>query len=315
MKKAVSLLVCAFMLFSVCFAANFSDMPDDWSKASLEKAVENGLISGSDGMIFPYDNMTRAQMATIMVRALGASAKADISGFADVSPDAWYYDSMAKAVAMGAFTGDGKSLNPNANITRQETFVVLGRLFSLDIDSKIAEHFGLDYSADAVLANYSDGNDVAAWARDIVAAIISSGYVNGSGGKINPNAYITRAEFAAVIGRMVETYIDAPGTYTTLPAGNVVIRCDDVKLNGATVAGDLIVGEGAHNGAILIDSTVTGRYVARSGKANAISGGKCGSIRLLRPDVMVSAQGVTRDIVYGAEDTEFSETIDFDIGE
>ena len=303
------------MLFSVCFAASFSDMPDDWSKASLEKAVENGLISGSDGMIFPYDNMTRAQMATIMVRAFGATDKADISGFTDVSSKDWYYDSMARAVAMGAFTGDGTKLNPNANITRQETFVVLGRLFSLDLDSKIAEYFGSDYSADAVLANYTDGDDVAPWARDIVAAIISSGYVNGNGGKINPNAYITRAEFAAVIGRMVETYIDKPGTYTTFPAGNVVIRCDDVKLNGATVEGDLIIGEGAYYGAILVDSTVTGRYVARSGEANAISGGKCGSIRLLRPGVMVSAQDVTRDIVYGAKDTNFSDTIDFDIGE
>ena len=48
----------------------FSDMPDNWSTKALQNAVANGLIGGSDGKIMPEDNLTRAEMATVIARAL-----------------------------------------------------------------------------------------------------------------------------------------------------------------------------------------------------------------------------------------------------
>ena len=128
MKKILALvLVFMLSLGTVAFAAEFKDMPDDWSTAALTAAVENGLLGGSGGYIKPSDNMTRAEMATIMARACGATKEAIITGFTDVNPDDWFYASMAKAVAMGAFTGSDNKLNPNNPITRQE-FLVLQHL-------------------------------------------------------------------------------------------------------------------------------------------------------------------------------------------
>jgi hypothetical protein len=46
----------------------FSDMPNDWSTKALENAVRNGLLNGADGKIMPKENLTRAQMATIINR-------------------------------------------------------------------------------------------------------------------------------------------------------------------------------------------------------------------------------------------------------
>lgn len=85
-RKFFSVLLVAIMVMSMLPIAaqalntnetseipTFSDMPDDWSTAALEHAVENGLLQGADGKIMPNDKLTRAQMATLIVRAFGAT--------------------------------------------------------------------------------------------------------------------------------------------------------------------------------------------------------------------------------------------------
>ncbi len=304
MKKVLCLFVCACLLFSVCAAETFVDMPNNWATEALNNAVSNGLIGGSDGYIRPNDPLTRAEMATIMVRAFGGEEMADLSGFADVSASDWFYPAMSKAVAMGAFTGDGSYLNPQNNISRQETFAVLARMFSLDYDARINKELGREINADAVLAQFSDGGEVASWAKELVAAVVSSGYVGGSDGKLSPKDNITRAEFAAVMNRLVTTYVDKSGTYTSFPEGNVVIRTSGVVLDGATISGDLIVGEGAKDGAVLSNTNVSGRYAVRAGKENILTGGTFGTIRLIRPGVVLSAAGFTADYYFYAKDTQ-----------
>lgn len=305
MKKVLSLIICGIMLLSVCSAATFTDMPNNWSTAALQNAVDNGLIGGSDGLIRPNDPMTRAEMATIMVRAFGATKEADISSFTDVKESDWFYSSMAKAVEMGAFTGSDGMLNPQNNISRQETFAVLARMFSLNYDKKLNEILGRSISSDDVLAQFSDGHTVAAWAKDLVAAVVASGYVGGSDGQIKPNDNITRAEFAAVMDRLVKTYVNESGTYSTFPEGGVIIRCEGVTLENASINGDLIIGEGAKDGAALKNTNVSGRCVVRAGSQNAIEGGVYGTIRLIRPGVVMSAAGFKSDLYYYTKDTEF----------
>ena len=49
MKKILLILSSLLLLSFSAAAADFPDMPDDWSTAALNAAVENGLLSGSDG--------------------------------------------------------------------------------------------------------------------------------------------------------------------------------------------------------------------------------------------------------------------------
>ena len=84
-KRFVSLLVAYVMIISmlpVVFASpaeNFSDFPTGWSKPAMEAAVNNGLLVGiGGGEIGPQKNLTRAEMASVMVRAFGAETYADI---------------------------------------------------------------------------------------------------------------------------------------------------------------------------------------------------------------------------------------------
>ena len=238
------------MSFSVCAAdTTFSDMPDNWATAALNKAVENGLLNGYDGKIMPEDCVTRSQMAAIMVRSFAASQMADISSFVDVSADAWYRDDMAKSVAMGIFKGDGENLNPDNNITREEAFTVLSRAFEL------AE------GNESILADFKDKGDISDWAVPFVAAIVENGYAKGSNGYLNPKNNITRSEFAVLMDNIVKVYITEPGTYSELGEGNVMVRANDVKITG-NVKGDLILGYSVEEkGVTLSGATVEGRIV------------------------------------------------------
>ena len=133
-----------------------------------------------------------------------------------------------------------------------------------------------------VLNSFSDGSQVAAWAAPSLAALISGGYIQGSGGALNPQANIKRSEFAKVMYDLVRSYVTEAGVYTTLPAGNVVVRASGVTLQGLTVEGDLIVGDSVGSGGVTLDGvTVTGRVLLRSGSEASVSmvgGSTAGSV-------------------------------------
>lgn len=137
MKKLLVALVLTLSMTVSAMAlttADFSDFPaqDSWQYDGLSAAVKNGLLNGENGKILPDNSMTRAQMATILVRAFQGQKGADLRGFVDVDANAWYYDYLSKAVQMKIFNGDGNQMRPNDSITRQEAFLVLSRAFALN---------------------------------------------------------------------------------------------------------------------------------------------------------------------------------------
>ena len=292
-KKAAALalaMVMALSLASVAFAADFPDMPDDWSTAALEAAVENGLISGKDGKIAASDNLTRAEMATIITRAFGAEVEDDIS-FADVKNDAWYKSAVAKAVHMGAMGGVGSNnFAGAASITRQEVFVVLARVL------KLADGDAAD------LAAFSDADKTATWAVPAVAALVKSGYVSGSNGALNPTANITRAEFSQVMYNIFHNaYLTKAGTYEEVDGDNVIISSTNVTVKGVDVKGDVVIADGVGDGDVFFeDVTIGGRLVVRGGGMNSVhfKDSKVGTV------IMSKVDGNVRLVVTGESTVE-----------
>ena len=296
-KRIIAIITAVLLVASqAAFAATaeFKDMPDNWSTEALQKAVDNGLLGGSDGYIYPDDYMTRAEMATIMARACGAVEEADISQYTDVSVDDWYYSSMAKAVAMKAFTGSDNQLNPDNYITRQEAFVVLARVFSLNLDKNIDE---------TVIDDFKDGNKVASWARKEVAAVIGGGFVSGSDGYVNPENNISRAEFAVVMNRLVAHYID-DATVTEIPeTGNVMIRVGGITLDGLKGDRMIIVGDGVGKTEVNIkNADLTGRFVVRGGETVNLEGA-LDEIRIIMPYITVDRSKASSAGIYVCENS------------
>ena len=243
-------------------AADFTDMPDNWAKAPLEAAVENGLLNGSDGLLRPTDYLTRAEMAAILVRAFGTTQSASVSGFSDVKADAWYVtqNAVPGAVFMEIMNGNNDgTFEPGKNITREQAFAVLARALKLEAGSS------------SVLAQFTDAAQISGWASGEVAAMVAAGYVNGSNGKLNPKGNITRQEFAQVMFNIFGDYISTAGTVTELGGKAVMINVPGVTVKDTTVHGDVIIGEGVGEGDVFFENvTIEGRVVVRGGGVNSI---------------------------------------------
>ena len=259
-KNTIAMVLAGAMLLPTnAFAADLSqykDFPSDWSAKSLEQAIDDGLLNGSNGMIDAKGLLTRAQMAAIVSRAFGASKTASLDDYRDVLPTAWYYGDMGRAVKMGAFQGANGLLNPDAPITREEAFTVLARAFALEGGSS------------AALKDFVDGGTVSSWASESVAALVAGGYVNGANGMLNLKNNITRAEFAKVITGMAASYVGAEGVSGKTVEGNLIVRESGASLSGMTINGDLIIADSADK--VSLDGVkVTGRIVIRGASTEA----------------------------------------------
>ena len=254
-KKAVAMALAAAMTVGgapAAYAADKSqikDIPDNWAKQAVESAVENDLMTGYEGYVRPADDITRAEVSVIINKILASSNKADISSFSDVNSSDWFYDAMAKIVKTGILSGSGNQLMPNKEITRQEAFSLLARIF------------GITNGGESALEGFADKDEVASWAKGALAAMVEAGYVSGNDGKLNPNDNITRAEFAQVLSNIGCKYVFESGEVSGDFDGNVFIGSNNVTLSG-TVKGNVILGDGVDK-TVLKDVKVTGDVISR----------------------------------------------------
>ena len=232
----------------------FNDFPTGWSAPAMSHAVENGLIYGkSEDRICPTDNLTRAEMATIINRAFGATVAKDISAFSDVAQSAWYYNEIKKAYNMQNLYGDaGGTMRPDAFIIREEAIAIVARAMVLS-----------GYSA-SNLDKFNDKDQISDWAVDPLASMVANGYVNGDEkSNMNPKAFITREEFAQLLHNIVKHYYDAEDGVTTFNE-NVMINEPTTSLSDLVVNGDLILGDGVGTSTIVLKNVkVTGRILIR----------------------------------------------------
>lgn len=334
MKKSTKILTFSAAL-GICFgmsvSANaFSDMPDGEMGKALQNAVNAGLINGvTDDSIAPNDNITRAQMATIIVRAFNATENSDTK-YNDIT-DQWYAEYVSKASAMGAFQGDDdNNFNPENNITFQETYAVLSRMFGFEPYTQnrtdgTSELIGGAVS-DEYLNSFSDKEQIADWAKNYAKYMVKYGGYTGIDGKLNPTKQVTRGEFAMIMDELVASYIDQPGTYTKLPGdlsmekpdGLIMVRCGGVSIDGLNTDKNLVITYGVdEKGCKVMNSTVNGTTLVLGGEDKEyISSGKTTqqksyvSIQGQFYDVRVKGEGVYLDAsgakmanYYGAKGT------------
>lgn len=332
-KKIFAAVLSSAMLFTgVAGAASFTDMPTEERAAqAIENAVKNGLLSGyEDNTVRPDANIRRCEMAVIISQACKVTDMSDLSAFSDVNTDDWFYNAMSKAKAMGAFSGDGDKMRPNDNISFQECFTVLSQVFHLlpagEEVSEVPENlpdgkaaYGKSIYDVSILDKFSDGKDVASWAKPFVAGVVVNGGWNGENGMLTPASYITRAQFAEVMDNLIQNYIDEPGTYSELPDGNTMIRCDGVVLKDATVKGDIYIGDNVSpNGLTVENLTSEKRFVIRgcseptkqadgsysySDEAGIKISGKFNSIEIIRPYINLDMSETEYTWLYGVRNS------------
>lgn len=177
----------------------FGDVEGHWSKQAVNDMASRMIVKGSDENHYNPDAViTRAELAAIVVRALGLSDNGSGTTFSDVNSADWYAGAVAKAVEYGLIEGyDNRTFAPNRTITRQEALVIMSRAMKL----AGLEADGID--AESLLSSFADRTAVASWAKPAMAAAVKNGLVEGSAGGLNPTGNLTRAETAAIVQRFL----------------------------------------------------------------------------------------------------------------
>ncbi len=126
MRKVLSfVLVLSLVLGSFAMAfASYSDMADESSAEAVDVLSGLGVISGyPDGTFRPDNIVTRAEMATLIVAALGLEeyATSTTSRYPDMSAASWAQGYVAYGTSLGFISGypDG-TFRPNQTVSYEE---------------------------------------------------------------------------------------------------------------------------------------------------------------------------------------------------
>ncbi|MDT0125379.1 S-layer homology domain-containing protein [Paenibacillus sp. RRE4] len=186
----------------VYYPQSFTDVANHWSNTAVNDMSSRMIVSGvSDSTFEPDRNITRAEFAAIVVRALGLKPGEGSNGFRDVNDEDWFADVVKTASEYGLIGGyeDG-TFRPQEQITRQEAMTLIARAMKVTgLDSQV--------TADAVqqLSSFADAEQVADWAKEAAAASVHTGLVTGRGSNtIAPLQSITRAETATILRRLLQ---------------------------------------------------------------------------------------------------------------
>lgn len=167
----------------------FADVSaEEYYYEAVKWASENGVTGGIGENLFGANlPCTRAQIVTFLWRAAGSPEPKGMSGFVDVSADAYYAKAVAWAVEEAIVSGtSATTFNPDAVCTRAQSVAFLYRAFGEKVNK--AAGFS-DVSADAYYA------DAVAWA-------VENGVASGIGGGLfAPDQDCARGQIVAFLYR------------------------------------------------------------------------------------------------------------------
>ncbi|OPY63608.1 MAG: Endo-1,4-beta-xylanase A precursor [Pelotomaculum sp. PtaU1.Bin065] len=184
-------------------AKSFSDIQDNWAKADIELLAAKMLIAGKSENIYePDSNVTRAEFAALLVRALGLEEGVLKAGqFQDVAGTDWYTGSVAAATAEGIIKGyDDNLFKPDNNITREEMTAMIARAARVagKEDNLTAPE------QEEQLARFNDREEISTWAAADAALAVKAGIISGMpGGEFSPGSNADRAQSAAILKRFL----------------------------------------------------------------------------------------------------------------
>lgn len=174
----------------------------DWFYDAVQYVYDNGLMNGvSDTQFAPQTNLTRAMMAAVLYNLEDGSA-ATSGTFNDVESGQWYADAVNWAAEHGIVNGyeDG-TYRPNDNLTREQMAAIL---------HNYAHYKGYALNAAADLTQFTDADQVSAWAENVVKWAVGANLLHGVGdNRLSPTGTATRAEVAAILMNFCEHFADA----------------------------------------------------------------------------------------------------------
>jgi hypothetical protein len=178
----------------------FTDIKGHWAESDILYMMQKNVVEVTDEKRFyPNREITRAEFAGFLVRTLGIQGNNQNSkSFKDVAPDKPYYKEVLIAADSGIIVGVGEGkFNPDMKITRQEMAVMLDRALKY---KKVPVEINNDS-----LIKYTDSKQIADWAKDGVAAAVTSGLMGGrENDNFVPKSFTSKAEAVVILHRFIK---------------------------------------------------------------------------------------------------------------
>ena len=174
-----------------------------FAKEDIQKLMSMDIIEESSLDYQPYQAISRGDFVKILCKAMNIipdeefikdSKKRSIV-FADIDEKHPLYYWTLKAYDTKLVQGVGLSkFDPEKPLKREEAFTLLIRVIGL-------ERLGANKSP---MTKFIDDRDIAPWAKEAIYAGNRIGLFKGNAGKISPKAYVTKAESAAIVNRLID---------------------------------------------------------------------------------------------------------------
>ncbi|MDT8974902.1 S-layer homology domain-containing protein [Paenibacillus sp. chi10] len=170
----------------------FADLIGGWADEYILKLAAKNIIRGMENNQFrPNLHVSRADFATLVIRALGIQAAEGQTPFADVAADRYYAGYVSKAAELGLVQGSNGKFRPTEPITRQEAAVIL---------NKMAEYMKKPISGSSSVPAFADLGSISGWAKDAVTMLQAAGIINGKdNNRFDPRGSVTRAEISKML--------------------------------------------------------------------------------------------------------------------
>ncbi|MCR4600976.1 MAG: S-layer homology domain-containing protein [Clostridia bacterium] len=218
MKKRVfrKLLACGLgvlMMSAMSLSASavsisdYNDVNGHWCYKNLERAVNEGILNGSDSKLTPDRPVTGAEMAVMLVRA--QNLQFYTRGYTGTDEDAWYYRYAAIAAEAGFLPEDG-SIAMNQYVTRQQVFKAFVDAYGFETSNiNPSDYLDRFYDTGAMEGDYA----VAA------AKLVEMGVITGDEwSQLRPFGNITRAEFIKILYTLEDIQSSTEPAETEEPA-------------------------------------------------------------------------------------------------
>lgn len=276
MKKILKgLLSTLVVTLSVGIANAFPDVSDNhWAAPQIKLLSEQGVIIGyPDGTFKPDENVTRAEFASMAIKALGQQNTKVIQpvNFTDITPEYWAYDAIQKALyfELVSVEKDGDLFRPDDSVSRAESL-------SVAVNALTTEQISALKAREVLKKAYADSHVIPEWflipagKAEILGMIVV--IPSETKAKLEADRPATRAEVAAILFNMMEQAKLNPnaklaeamrkktgegfvvedatvqGSIGTIPAGSVVpVELSKFIGSQTSEAGDIYMARAAQN--------------------------------------------------------------------
>lgn len=194
-----------FSLYAIGFkAVAFRDLDSvEWSRPAVSALAARDILNGTGPELYsPELPVKRGDFVKLLAGALELASPGleEAANFADVEAGSYYFAPIKLARRLGIAEGgpDNRFL-PEAAITRQDVMALMDRALRLirPQESSVAA------APASVLQPFADREELADYAAPAAARLVSSGYIQGYGGKLHPHQPMTRAEAAVLIDALM----------------------------------------------------------------------------------------------------------------